>query len=547
MANNDDDPRRNRDPFEDNPFIAFRRFADSQVSSLLNTVFTLPATIANSNNAHQAREACLFKKADKTQCEKLQQLENEIAGLRQEGRALYRVGDFEEVLEKGEELVKLKHHADELRKEIVGQSDEGRETEDTKELVQRVANRKGQEWGWDWSWGFPKPFDDDNQSSDSDAYAHGVADRNHEKNIREAVDRHQQQQTAALRHFKAEAKEMFGGESWDDAVRTVTDMLGSSPMLRRLMGERAWEEMLRLVNEVEGHDSSNERWEIAEQQRALREAAMRSERWAYDPYSPEALASNNQMRQPGVNWREAYEDLVRTQKGGTSAGPCVPWADEGSNDEPSYEYSHDHEDQHDDPPTPKAKPSQAWCHPAQSQGISEKREFLREQQQNGRQLGLQRDQATCEDWCVPAQGQTASDKAHLQKYLQEQQEQHSRYLGLRDASNPAETELDVYEQLLEQPKTTMPVLTARNGQSSILSTLTTTERSVAPDGSVTTKVVLKKHFADGREENTETIHTQRRHEMHPWQSSRTTSAPPNEKSLEEQDKGKKKSGWFWSN
>jgi hypothetical protein len=122
MANNDDNSRRNRERPEDNPFIAFRRFADSQVSSLLNTVFTLPATIANYNNVHQAREACLFKKAGKAQCDKLQELEEEIASLRHEGKELYRVGDLQQVLRKSEELMQLDRHADELRKDIVAES-----------------------------------------------------------------------------------------------------------------------------------------------------------------------------------------------------------------------------------------------------------------------------------------------------------------------------------------------------------------------------------------------------------------------------------------
>jgi hypothetical protein len=103
MANNDDNSRRDRDRLEDNPFIAFRRFADSQVSSLLNTVFTLPATIANYNNVHQAREACLFKKADNTQCDELHRIEDEIAGLRHDGQELYRAGELQEVLRKSEE------------------------------------------------------------------------------------------------------------------------------------------------------------------------------------------------------------------------------------------------------------------------------------------------------------------------------------------------------------------------------------------------------------------------------------------------------------
>ena len=42
---------------------------------------------------------------------------------------------------------------------------------------------------------------------------------------------------------------------------------------------------------------------------------------------------------------------------------------------------------------------------------------------------------------------------------------------------------------------------------SIMSTLTTTERRTLPDGTVHTKVVLKRRFTDGSEECTETVHT----------------------------------------
>jgi hypothetical protein len=258
---------------------------------------------------------------------------------------------------------------------------------------------------------------------------------------------------------------------------------------------------------------------------------MGNERWPNDPYSPEALASNDQMNQTGVDWRSAYDDLLRTQKAESKADywsarntypKRVPWADESSTDEPSYEYSHDHEDQHDDPPTPKATQSQAWCHPAQDQSKSDKRhisEYLHEQQQDGRELGL---------------------NPHLHKYCQDQHDQLIRRLGLPDTPESNETELDVYEQLLEKPRPFVPVANVDGAQPSILSTLTTTERSVAPDGSVTTKVILKKRFADGREESSETVHTQRGHEMEPWQASR---APQPEKASEEP---KKKSGWFWS-
>jgi hypothetical protein len=93
----------------------------------------------------------------------------------------------------------------------------------------------------------------------------------------------------------------------------------------------------------------------------------------------------------------------------------------------------------------------------------------------------------------------------------------------------------------------MPAMFQDDSKPSILSTLTTTERSVAPDGSVTTKVVLKKRFSDGREESSETVHTQRGHEMHPWHLDQPRAVSQSEKKDEEQDKEKRRSGWFWSN
>ncbi len=82
---------------------------------------------------------------------------------------------------------------------------------------------------------------------------------------------------------------------------------------------------------------------------------------------------------------------------------------------------------------------------------------------------------------------------------------------------------------------------------SILSTLTTTEQTTLQDGSVHTKVVLKKRFSDGREESTETVH-------HQNAVCQTRDAVP--KSIKDEKarttgkdkeaKEKKSSGWFWS-
>ena len=153
-SNNSDNDRRQHHRPEDNPFIAFRRFADSQVSSLLNTVFALPATLASYNNAHQAREQCLFGKADQRQCDKLHEIETRIAELRNEGRELFRVGDVHAVLRNSEELVRLDRRADDIRRDVLRASRSEPQTQppwpNETELVERVANKKGQEWGWSW-------------------------------------------------------------------------------------------------------------------------------------------------------------------------------------------------------------------------------------------------------------------------------------------------------------------------------------------------------------------------------------------------------------
>jgi hypothetical protein len=539
MANNDDNPRRNRDRPEDNPFIAFRRFADSQVSSLLNTVFTLPATIANYNNIHVAREACLFNKGDKTQCDKLEQIENAIAKLRHEGRELCGTGELHEVLKKSEELMKLDRHADEIRRDIIQQSGIHAD-EDRTAMVQRVANQKGQEWGWDWSWGFPKPFDDDSQSP------------------RPTPDDHSRY-TEPWRQLEAEARKIFGDEAWDTAAKTAMDAMEASPMVRGFLGDRGWNELRNMMNDARGNDS-----EVRDRRRLGQPTPDSAEQL----YSPAALESSAAMRSTGVNWREAYEDLVHAEKEDRDAEPRtwrghwranasypkrVPWAD-ATTDEPSYEYSHDHEDQHDEPPSPKTKQADGWCTPAQGQTASETRDLQKflsdQQQQNGRHLGLRDDadsaESTFQDWCHPAKDQTATDKRDIQGFLREQQ-QNGRHLGLHEQ---ADSELDVYERMYETTDNAQYPIKPTISQDlkpSILSTLTMTERTVAPDGSVTTKVVLKKRFADGREESTETVHTQRGHERDPWASSQIASALQTGRTEDGQEREKKSGGWFWSN
>ena len=68
---------------------------------------------------------------------------------------------------------------------------------------------------------------------------------------------------------------------------------------------------------------------------------------------------------------------------------------------------------------------------------------------------------------------------------------------------------------------------------SILSQLTTTQTTRLPDGTVTTKVVLKQRFADGREETTESVET------------RNDQSEQMEQRRHVEEKPKQK-GWFWT-
>ena len=81
----------------------------------------------------------------------------------------------------------------------------------------------------------------------------------------------------------------------------------------------------------------------------------------------------------------------------------------------------------------------------------------------------------------------------------------------------------------------------------ILSTLTTTERTTLRDGSLHTKVVLKKRFSDGCEESTETVHHQ--NAVHQTQDPAIKSFKDEDDRSSGQNKDAKEnrySGWFWS-
>lgn len=495
MSNNsnNDDSRRDPNRPENNPFIAFRRYADSQVSSLLNTVFTLPAQIANYNNAHRAREQCLFGKADPEKCEELQALDAHSEKLRQEGTESYRAGDVQEVLKKSEQLMILDQQASKLRRAILSDSEDSkRDAEQQRQLVEKVGNSKGQQWSDSWDW--PEPTRD--EDTDDNEFARWLESR--ARRAGSEIER-------MFTRLEEDASKAFSGEieelrrhwaaRYDDTHRHED----AEPRV----WSRSWSWQWPPPADAPKYDESNT---------------------SKDPYSPSALEADERTKHMGSLWRNAFEDLMHTtqehpllsdaqntrfdqmglyalkdykeelerfgeleqwqkerlgishQGRGRGQASLPPQQTHETGDEPSYEYAHDHEDQHDDPPTPNP-----------------------------------------------------------------QQTEFTRAPGARPDS---ETELDAYERLLTPASTSStPEVGAKP---SVLSTLTTTERTTAADGTITTKVVLKKRFADGSEQSSETIHTQRGEDVHP--TDRSWSDMQNAQSPESTGlKSEKKSGWFWSN
>jgi hypothetical protein len=120
----------------------------------------------------------------------------------------------------------------------------------------------------------------------------------------------------------------------------------------------------------------------------------------------------------------------------------------------------------------------------------------------------------------------------------------------RLAASSPEAEMDLYERHLDfnvgvQRPTHSPSAKESSdlevSKLSILSTLTTTERHVAADGSITTKRVLKKRFADGREEISESLETLPGNGAAWEEDVRPVRAE--QRAPESQPKSR---GWFWT-
>jgi hypothetical protein len=159
---------------------------------------------------------------------------------------------------------------------------------------------------------------------------------------------------------------------------------------------------------------------------------------------------------------------------------------------------------------------------------------------------------------IPGFGYIGDDAGHFGMFYNLRSRMGPRIFSLDyptntdECADETETELDAYSQFLSSTAAQPPTSTQSSNaepstteSSSIVSTLTTTQRTTNADGSVHTKITLKKRFADGRETSTETEHT-----MHPSKTDTSrTGSVTHSKPVEAEIKKalrEKKGGWFWS-
>lgn len=214
---------------------------------------------------------------------------------------------------------------------------------------------------------------------------------------------------------------------------------------------------------------------------------------ASSPYSPLWLEHQEPLCTQGNKWRNAFEDLIALQSGKSML-------EKGAR--------RDHEN------------GASWVTSMLERGLLGNRwQMIDVQQRASEQL-------------LPVAAKTTTGLPH-------------------NAEENEVTELDLYERFLgAQYPSPLSEPAPENDSQGLISTLTTTERNKLPDGSIHTKVVLKKRFSDGREESTETLHTTYDSQQSVPKdtmsvSTATNRAIPQNESNPEVKESKRK-GWFWS-
>lgn len=276
------------------------------------------------------------------------------------------------------------------------------------------------------------------------------------------------------------------------------------------------------------------------------------------PYSPHHLEAQDFLVQQGTKWRDAFEDLLALQNG-------LPLPSE---DLPRRTQCDSH-----------------WVQSMLEDGLFGRERFraveddladTREDSENSMETLCCFIREAARMMNQEALAQTEQDEDEDENEDNEDDDNYPCDENDENADDDHEaTELDWYERMLRpervlfprglikalaleafkqepQQSQTMSSATAakEDGRPGVISTLTTTERTTLPDGSVHIRMVLKKSFADGREESTETTHATHGHreEIHrPMPASKTEKPRAVEGGDEKEKLGeKKRSGWFWN-
>ena len=224
------------------------------------------------------------------------------------------------------------------------------------------------------------------------------------------------------------------------------------------------------------------------------------------PYSPLALENKEHFCEQGDKWRHAFEDLLDVQNGkGLRTRPAQP----------------------------EHRSSADWLHymltrrafePVNDKRIAEA-------------AATKKPESDCEE-----------EKSVTELDIYE------RFLGKQfpsSVSKPIDTpkisRFPTEDKPIEITEPTAP------NKPSVVSTLTTTERTTLPDGRVYSRLVLKKRFADGREESSETVQTNEASEgllkALPAMGGDEVTGPSTrqtERQTERPPEKSEKKGWFWS-
>lgn len=259
----------------------------------------------------------------------------------------------------------------------------------------------------------------------------------------------------------------------------------------------------------------------------------------FSPYSPARLEQSPTLRERGIPWREAFEDLLAVQSGQDISTEASKRPSMSTSD---------------------------WLWDMIGIAVREKGRGMQERHQASRPTSetARRQPGFLDRFADSRQPENDADEDDddgddFDEDDDDDEEEiteldlYNRFLGFGNiASEP-----DPISSILGQSASrsfahlqhdSTPAETESN-RPSILSTLTTTERTTLQDGTVHTKVVLKKKFSDGREESTETVHTQNpvpQGSAQTQQMGKSRERDDGKSERRQEGKEKKSRGWFWS-